>query len=164
VAKILNKQPNARHCFICGMENEKGLKCQFYETDKNELAALFTPHEMHQSFPERVHGGISASILDELIGRCLQIGNPDMWAVTVELNVKFLKPLPYGKQLKAIGRIDKDTRLLAFGSGEILNENGEVAVSATAKYMKMPVEKITTEKFEGDDWKVYPLPDDPEEI
>ena len=162
--KVINKQPNSKHCFICGMSNDKGLKAQFFEIEDNQLVALFTPHEMHQSFPERVHGGVSTAILDELIGRCLQIGNPDDWAVTVELNVKFLKPLPYGKELKAIGRIDKDTRLLAFGSGEILNDKGEIAVSAKAKYMKLPVNKITAEKFEGDDWKVYDLPDDPDEL
>lgn len=162
--KVINKQPNSRHCFICGMDNDKGLKTRFYETGDNELTALFTPHEHHQSFPERVHGGISAAILDELIGRCLQIGNPDNWAVTVEINVKYHKPLPYGVELKAVGRIDKDTRLLADGSGEIFNENGEVAVSAKAKYMKMPVGKITADSFEGDDWKVYDLPDDPDEI
>lgn len=162
--KVVNKQPNSKHCFICGMENEMGLKTQFYETGDNELVAIFTPREMHQSFPERVHGGISAAVLDELIGRCLQIGDPDNWAVTVELNVKFHKPLPYGKKLKAIARIDKDTKLLADGSGEILNEKGEVAVSAKAKYMKMPVDKITAETFEGDEWKVYNMPDDPEEV
>jgi len=136
----------------------------FYETGDNELVALFTPHEHHQSFPERVHGGISAAILDELIGRCLQIGDPDNWAVTVELNVKYHKPLPYGVELKAVGRIDKDTRLLAEGSGEIFNTEGQVAVSAKVKYMKMSVDKITTDKFEGDDWKVYDLQDDPDEV
>lgn len=162
--KVTNKQPNSRDCFICGMKNDHGLKTQFYETEDNELVALFTPCDHHQSFPNRVHGGISAAVLDELIGRALQIGNPDNWAVTVELNIKYLKPLPYGEQLKAVGRIDKDTRLLANGSGEIYNSAGEVAVSAKAKYMKMPVDKITTEKMEGDDWRVYNLPDDPDEI
>lgn len=162
--KVINKQPNSKHCFICGMDNDKGLKAMFYETEDNELVALFTPHEHHQSFPERVHGGISAAILDELIGRCLQIGDPDNWAVTVELNVKYHKPLPYGVELKAVGRIDRDTRLLAEGSGEIFNTEGQVAVSAKVKYMKMPVDKITTDKFEGDDWKVYDLPDDPDEV
>lgn len=162
--KVLNKQPNSQDCFVCGMTNDKGLKARFYETEDNELVCLFTPNEMHQSFPNRVHGGVSAAILDELIGRALQIGNPDNWAVTVELNVKYHKPLPYDIELKAVGRIDKDTRLLANGSGEIFNENDEVAVSAKAKYMKMPVDKITTESFEGDDWKVYNLPDDPDEI
>ena len=164
MAKVTKKQPNAKHCFICGMDNHTGLQAQFYEMENNELIALFTPHSHHQSFPERVHGGISAAILDELIGRCLQIGDPDCWAVTVEMNVKYHKPLPYGVQLKAVGRIDKNLRLLADGSGEIFNEDGEVAVSAKVKYMKMPVEKITTEKFEGEDWKVYNLPDDPREI
>ncbi len=162
--KVINKQPNAKDCFVCGMANELGLKAMFYETGENELVCLFTPKEGHQSFPQRVHGGISAAVLDELIGRCLQIGDPDCWAVTVELNLKYHKPVPYDTELKAVGRIDKNTRLLAEGSGEIFNENGEIAVSAKAKYMKMPVNKISTDTFEDDSWKVYNFPDDPDEV
>lgn len=162
--KVIKKQPNSKNCFVCGLDNDNGLKAQFFETGENELVALFTPDESHQSFPHRVHGGISASILDELIGRCIQIGNHSDWAVTVELNIKYHKPVPYGKQLKAIARIDRNTRLLAEGSGEILTPEGEIAVSAKGKYMKIPIDRITTSDFTSDEWKVYNLPDDPEEI
>lgn len=162
--KIVKKQPNSQDCFICGMDNDKGLQAQFYETDNREIVVLFQPDILHQSYPQRLHGGIAAAVLDEAIGRCIQIDDEETWGVTVELNVKYHKPLPYGEKLKGVGRIDKDSRLLANGSGEIYTPDGEIAVSAKAKYMKMTADRISDIKLEGDAWKVYSHPDDPDHL
>ena len=160
---ITKKQPNARECFICGLENDKGLKACFYETDTHEVVALFTPHRLHQSYPGRIHGGIAASILDETIGRAVQIANPDIWGVTVEFSIAYKKPLPYEVELKAIGRITKETRLLFEGEGEIYTPDGELAVTAKAKYVKMTIDNIS-DGFDESDWQVHLHIDDPLEI
>lgn len=162
--KVVGKQHNAKLCFICGMHNDLGLKAQFYELDTNEIAVLFTANELHQGYPGRIHGGILGSILDELIGRGIQIKHPDTWSVTVELNIKYHNPVPYDVEIKGIGRIDRDTRLLAEGTGEIYLSDGTAAVTATAKYMKMPKSRITGLELKGDEWKVYELESDPKEI
>lgn len=161
--KLMNKQPNARECFVCGLENDKGLCASFFETDTREVAALFLPHRLHQSYPGRLHGGIAACILDETIGRAVQIGHPEIWGVTVELKLSYKKPLPYGIQLKAIGRITHESRLLFEGEGEIYTPDGQVAVSAKAKYVKMRIDQISDE-FDDNDWKVHLDIDDPTEI
>ena len=41
--------------------------------------------EEHQSYPGRLHGGISSTILDETIGRAILLLQPDVWGVTVEI-------------------------------------------------------------------------------
>ena len=135
MTKKLNKQPNARDCFVCGMKNDFGMKARFYE-DKDEIVAYFTPRDEHQSYPGRLHGGVAAALLDEIIGRAIQIGDPDIWGVTTDLKIKYRKPLPLNCELKAVGRITNDTRLLFEGTGEILTPEGEVAVSAQGLYMK----------------------------
>jgi uncharacterized protein (TIGR00369 family) len=161
--KVTNKQPNATECFVCGVNNDKGLKASFFETDTNEVVALFTPHELHQSYPGRVHGGIAACLLDETMGRAVQIGNPDVWGVTVELTLSYKKPLPYGVELKAVGRITRDTRLLFEAEGEIYTPQGDVAVTAKARYVKMSIGQISDE-FDPDSWKVHLHIDDPTEV
>lgn len=157
MTKKLNKQPNARDCFVCGMKNDFGMKARFYE-DKDEIVAYFTPRDEHQSYPGRLHGGVAAALLDEIIGRAIQIGDPDIWGVTTDLKIKYRKPLPLNCELKAVGRITNDTRLLFEGTGEILTPEGEVAVSAQGLYMKLDVDKITDGDFsEGSEhWRVYP--------
>jgi len=162
--KIVNKQPNSADCFVCGLNNEKGIKASFFETDTNEVASVFTPHRLHQSYPGRIHGGIAACMLDETIGRAIQIGNPDVWGVTVELNLTYKKPLPYECELKAFGRITHENRLMFEGEGEIYTPDGEVAVTAKAKYVKMRIGQISDEFDKSNDWKVHLHIDDPTEV
>lgn len=162
--KIVNKQPNSTDCFVCGLNNEKGLQTFFYETDTNEVAAVFTPHRLHQSYPGRLHGGIASCILDETIGRAMQIGNPDVWCVTVQLNLTYKKPLPYECELKAFGRITHENRLMFEGEGEIYTPDGEVAVTAHAKYVKMRIGQISDGFDTSSDWGVHLHIDDPTEV
>jgi acyl-coenzyme A thioesterase PaaI-like protein len=161
--KVVNKQPNSEKCFVCGVINDKGLKASFYETDTKEVVAVFTPHSLHQSYPGRLHGGIAACILDETMGRAIQIGNPDIWGVTVELTLSYRKPLPYDTELKAVGRITKENRFLFEGEGEIYTPDGEVAVTAKARYVKMTIDKIS-EDFDENSWKVHLHINDPQQI
>jgi len=58
------KQQNVSRLRI---ENPFGLKGSFYELENKELVCIFTPSEMHQSYPGRLHGGITTAILDETI-------------------------------------------------------------------------------------------------
>ncbi len=139
--KVNKKQNISKSCVVCGVENNLGLKTSFYELDNNELVAICNTKDWHQSYPGRVHGGISAALLDETIGRAISINDDTIWGVTVSLDIKYKKPVPTDAEIKIVGRITKENRKLFEGSGEIYLPNGEVAVIATGKYMKMPVKK-----------------------
>ena len=69
---VIAKQHNSKMCFVCGLKNSAGLKASFYEVEGNQLVALFTPCDEHQGYPDRLHGGIAATILDETIGRAMK--------------------------------------------------------------------------------------------
>ena len=143
-------------CAAC--KTDSGFKAKFYENEKDEVVAYFIPTDSHQGYPGRLHGGIAASILDEVIGRAIQIGDPDIWGVTTDLKIKYRKPLPLGFKLKAVGRITNDTRMLFEGTGEILTPEGEVAISAHGRYMKIHVKDISEVDLsrESEHWRVYP--------
>ncbi len=162
---VTSKQPNSRMCFVCGLKNAFGLKAAFFNLDTGEVAALFTPREEHQGYPGRLHGGIAASVLDEVIGRAV---NPEglsaVWGVTVELSVKYRKPIPLGQTLTAIGRITSRKGRFFEGSGEILLSDGTVALEAKGRYMELPLEKIARSEIDALEWGVVPLPDDPTEL
>lgn len=162
--KVVKKQQNSRKCIVCGLQNELGLRASFYELENGEIVAKFHPVEEHQSYPNRLHGGMAAAILDETIGRAMMIRQEGIWGVTVELSLKYRKPVPLDEELQAVGRITRDTSRIFEGSGEILLKNGEVAVSAIGKYMKMPIGKIADFDEEHEDWKVVEDPEDPVEF
>ena len=151
-------------CFVCGMSNQLGLKASFYEIENNELVALFTPKDIHQGYPGRLHGGIASTILDEAIGRAILMNDDNIWGVTLDLSVKFRKPVPYDEELKVICKITKETSRTFEGEGRIVLPNGEVAVTAQGKYFKMHVDKITNTDFTQDQWFKVESKNDPNEI
>lgn len=140
--KINRKQSLSKNCFVCGKENVGSLKTRFYELENGEVMSVSNPTPIHQSYPDRVHGGIISAILDEVIGRAIMIEEPEAWGVTVELNIKFKKPVPLDKPVKAVARLTRNSRLLFEGTAEIILEDGSVAATGHAKYVKMTIEKL----------------------
>jgi len=145
--KVLGSQNVSRMCMVCGRDNPWSLKARFYELESGELVGEFDVLEQHQSYPGRLHGGVSSAILDETIGRAISIAHPEEWGVTVELTVRFRKPVPLDEPLRAIARITRDTSRIFEGTGEIVLPDGTVAVEASGKYVKMPIEQIAEGDF-----------------
>ncbi len=151
--KIVNSQNISKNCLVCGIDNDFGLKTRFYETADNQLIAVFKPLDEHQSYPNVMHGGISATILDEVIGRAIMmITDSKTFGVTIELNVRYKKPVPLGSELKAVSRITRDRGRIFEGTGELYLPNGDIAVEAEGKYMKRRLDQITSSDFTANEW------------
>lgn len=159
-----NKQPNSAHCFICGVENAGGVHVSYYEVTNErgepELLARFTGRNHHQGYPNRMHGGVITGILDETVGRAINIGvsgsEAQAWGVTVELEVKFHRPVPLNVELTARGRITNVSRRLYAGTGELYLPDGTVAASCTGKYVQLPLDQIGPGELDRLGWRVYP--------
>lgn len=154
--KVVQAQNISRMCFVCGAENVAGLHARFLELDSGELAAVFEPRHEHQGYPGRLHGGIASTILDETMGRAISIADPGAWGVTVELTVRYRKPVPLDRPITAVGRITKDSGRMFEGSGEITLEDGTVAVEAKGRYLRLPIERIAEGDFGDNEWFADP--------
>lgn len=144
MAKTTNKQYTTRGCFVCGEENPKGLKMNFYETENNEVVGLFNASQDYGGYYTVLHGGISAAILDETIGRAIVITDPKALGMTLELSVKYLKPAPCTGVVKAVGRITKKNSRFFEGEGEILLPDGTPCVTAKGTYIIISEEKAAS--------------------
>lgn len=86
------------NCFACSPTNPCGLKMEFYE-DGDDIVSYWTPDDNFQGWMNTLHGGIQATIMDEsagwLISRKFQTSG-----MTTNLNVKYKKPVPTGKEIK----------------------------------------------------------------
>jgi uncharacterized protein (TIGR00369 family) len=148
-------------CLVCGTENASGLHARFFELDSGELAGVFTPCPEHQGYPGRLHGGVAATLLDETIGRAVSISDPGAWGVTVELTVRYRKPVPLDEEVRAIARITSDNGRLFEGTGEIRLADETVAVEAAGKYLRLPIERIAEGDF-AEEWFADERPLPPE--
>ena len=151
------KQPNSSHCFACGVHNPIGLQLHFYQTAPDEVTAEYTVPEKYQGYPGIVHGGVTAAILDEAVGRAHMGTDPatSNFMYTAELKVKYKKKVPIGEPLKIVGRQGKRWRWTAESTAEIYDAQGTLLASATAMLVDLP-EKMSTEELDQLGWKVYP--------
>jgi uncharacterized protein (TIGR00369 family) len=154
-SEITGAQNISSMCLMCGADNPFGLHSHFYNLENSEVLCAFTARPEHQSYPGRVHGGIISAILDETIGRACNIASDETtWGVTMELTVKYRKPVPYGVPLHCIARVDKIGSRTFEGTGEIVDEKGAVLAQGKAIYAKAPTSEISQDNMSGTDW--YP--------
>ncbi|MBF4509883.1 MAG: PaaI family thioesterase [Aeromicrobium sp.] len=159
-SRVRTAQNVSRMCMVCGVENTAGLHARFYELEDGELAGVFTPREEHQGYPGRLHGGLASTILDETIGRAINLTDPEAWGVTIELTIRYRKPVPLDGEIVARGRITKDSGRIFEGSGEIRLTDGSVAVEAHGRYLRLPIDRIAEGDFDAEWFEdARPLPD-----
>lgn len=154
--KILSKQNNSAMCFVCGTKNSSSAGAKFYQCENAEgeavLVGVFQPQDIHQSYPGRMHGGIASAILDESIGRAMQITRPDIWGVTMELTTKFRAPVPLDQPLYCETKITKVQSRVFEGEGKLFCADGKTLVSAFGRFMILSVDKIAGEGMDEENW------------
>ena len=122
------------HCFVCGDKNEVGLKVQFYYEDGKAKAEYTAPKEF-QGYKDILHGGIISSLLDEVMIKAVLSQN--ISAMTVEIKVKFKKPVWIGEKIYLQGEIVKEQGKIVFAQGEVKNQKGEMVALGEAKFFKV---------------------------
>lgn len=150
----LSKQPNSDMCFVCGRNNPAGLYMSFYDNGQDEVFSEYTVAERYQSYPGIVHGGILASILDEVVGRVAMIGDHHRFMVSVKLQVLYRHPVPVETPLKIRGRIVRLRGRLGKAQGEIILQNGKIACEAAITLADVPTELLSRTNHSLLDWRV----------
>ena len=153
----MKKQPNSRMCFICGLENPVGLHLKIYEVEPGIIETLYTAPEHFQSYPGILHGGIVATILDEISGRA-QMGDPSQprFMFTAKLEVKYRQNVPIGKPLHIMGKAGKSKGRMAESWAGIYDESGKLLAECNSLLVDIPTELVDNVDQEALGWKIYP--------
>lgn len=152
------KQPNSRHCFACGLENPIGLHLHLYEVEPGVVETTYTAPEHFQGYPGVLHGGITASLLDEVLGRAPMGSDPlhPRFVFTAKMEVKYRQNVPIGKPLRIIGRVEKSKgRAAQAWAGIYSVETGELLAEATATLVNVPREQFDMSRLGELGWQVY---------
>lgn len=149
-----NRQPNSNYCFICGRNNPRGLYMRFYDNGEDEVFSDYTVSDVYQSYPGIVHGGIVASMLDEVVGRVAMIKDHHHFMMSVKLEVKYRHPVPTETPLKVTGRIIKLRGRLGRAEGQITLPDGTVAAEAALTLADLPAELVKETNMEALGWYI----------
>ena len=155
--KILSKQNNTDKCFVCGMLNDAGTKAMFYncenENGEKVLLTIIEPQTIHQSYPNRMHGGIISALLDESMGRSIQSEHPEVWAVTIDLNVRYRKSTPLDQTLYIESHVTSLGPKAYDSEGKLFLKDGTICATAKGKFYIVPYEKLFNDaKLDDNSW------------
>ena len=131
--KIILKDDN--YCFVCGRENNLGLKLDFKLESDKILRCEFVPGKEHQGFSEIVHGGIIGLVMDEAMVNLLW--KLKVKAVTSEFTMRLKKPAYVGKKLIFKSSIEKMARKIFYTKAVCLDKNGLVVAIGNAKCIRV---------------------------
>ena len=135
--KVVKEQTIAHNCLICGQDNPLGLHAHFYEMENGSVVALAEFRNEHQSYPNRAHGGMISALLDETIGRALWVVEPDVFAVTTTLNVRFRKPVPLNEEIKCEAKMVSNNSRGFVAQAQLLDKAGQILATAEGTYVKV---------------------------
>jgi acyl-coenzyme A thioesterase PaaI-like protein len=140
------------------MENPVGLKLRIYEAEPGVIETTYTAPEHFQGYPGVLHGGIVATIIDEISGRAF-VGpteNP-RFMFTAKLEVKYRKNVPIGKPLRIVGKAGQDKgRSAESWAGIYEAETGELLAEGNTLLVNVPQDRLEIANLEEMGWKVYP--------
>jgi uncharacterized protein (TIGR00369 family) len=146
--------PHTRSCFVCGESNPAGMKLRF-ETDGRLVQTRFVPRAEHVGFRQTVHGGLTATLLDEIMVWACAV-QTRRFAFCAELKVRFLQPVRPGETLVATGELVSNRRDKLFeAKAELRDQAGAVKATATGKYFPIDpheVADMATDFIEDPAW------------
>jgi uncharacterized protein (TIGR00369 family) len=152
----MRELPHTSSCFVCGESNAFGLKIRF-ETDGNIVHTKFRPKPEHIGFKQTIHGGIIATVLDEIMVWACSV-QTKRFAYCAELNVRFLSPLRPGEEVLASAEMTANRKNKIFeAKGEVRDGSGRVLASATGKYLPIKEAELAgmMDDFVGDAKEVF---------
>jgi uncharacterized protein (TIGR00369 family) len=121
-------------CFACGPNNDHGLQLNITETTEG-VEAVIKPPVWTQGYTKMIHGGIIATILDEMA----------VWAaykkgyksVTAELNIRIKKALSIDEEYRAVGKVTTVKHKLIQAQSEIMDISQQTMAFADVKLIRI---------------------------
>lgn len=134
-------------CFVCGMDNPRGLHIQFRQVGEEAVADYICTEEMN-GWPGIQHGGITASLLDEAAGYVPHFLG--LVAMTAKLDIRYVEPVRTGEKLRITGRPTRRSSRLIEVEAKITGDAGRLKAHANASMV------ILTDR-QLEQWGLVPL-------
>jgi acyl-coenzyme A thioesterase PaaI-like protein len=133
--------PHTTGCLVCGRDNPHGLRLDLLVDPETGIVRVeFTPRPEHIGFEGIVHGGVIATVLDEVM----------VWAATWagrrfcvcgELTTRFRREAAVGWKLVIEAKIESNRPRMIATTGEVRDDTGELIATGSGKYVPVPPDR-----------------------
>ena len=128
-------------CFACGKDNPEGMRLKFaYDEERGCFVCRLRLGKRFTGPPGHCHGGIIATILDEAMGKVNRLR--DVVAVTAQITVDYLKPVPLNRPLRVESREVSVRGRRHINMGEILNQNAEAPARGRGGFIAIDPQRM----------------------
>ncbi len=121
------------NCIVCGSKNECGLRLEFLMLDDGSIQTHFNCNAIYEGFPDMLHGGVIASLLDGTMTNCLFAHGHT--GVTGELKVRFRHPVVTGRRSLVRAWIEESSPPYHLLKAELIQDQ-QVKARATGKFLE----------------------------
>jgi len=125
--------PSYEKCFVCGKENNFGLRLVF-ESDGNIVRTEWIPRDEHCGYSGIVHGGVISAVLDEIMGWSGWEKYKKLYW-TLKITVRFNKPIVAGEKYFVEAELIKTRGKVYFSEGRITSSSGVTVAEGEGKYI-----------------------------
>jgi uncharacterized protein (TIGR00369 family) len=128
-------------CFGCGQQNHQGLRLRFRRLDDGWVETrVRVPHHFC-GVDTIVHGGIQATILDEVSGVAAQLALPETAdatpCVTAELALRFRRMVSQTEPVTAVARVVRQDGTDFYIDAAIVDAAGDVLTSSSSRWVQL---------------------------
>lgn len=125
----------SNRCFGCGPANPSGLHLEFQLAHDLSVVCLTEISENFTGHPGYLHGGVIATLLDEAMSKSVRARNVS--AMTRELKVEYLRPVPSSTPIRIQGRIVKHEGRKYWAEAAILDQHQTKLAQATGVFIEV---------------------------
>ena len=125
------------NCFACSPNNENGLQMKFVE-EGEYLTCEWKPKGFMQGYNNVLHGGIQATLMDEIASWFIQIKLKTA-GVTSNMNLRLKRTVPTDQgNLRIRAWLKEIRRNLVDVEVELINPDGKLGASGVVTYFTFP--------------------------
>ncbi len=122
-------------CLACRDRQDGGLGLRFHSEADGSVVASFECDPKYQSYPDRLHGGIVALLLDSAMTHCLFARQ--IHGVTARLSIRYRHPMELEVPATIRARVLRQMKGLIELEAEI-RQGDRVAARAEARFVRLP--------------------------
>ena len=121
-------------CFACGAQNKNGLQLNIIE-NQTGVQATIDPPQWAQGYKDTVHGGIIATILDELaVWAAFKAG---FKSVTAKLSMRIKNAMRTNQTYVAEAKVTNTKHRLIEAESRILDKDEKLIAAATVRLLRV---------------------------